>query len=46
MIYETCRENLFLRFPTRSDTNQAVQLQKIAGGLKFLIQEEEGLYYL
>ena len=33
-------------FPTWFDTNQAVQLQKMASGLKFRIQEEEGLYYL
>ena len=33
-------------FPTWSDTNQAVQLQKMARGLKFRILEEEGLYYL
>ena len=33
-------------FPTRSDTNQAVHLQKMAKGLKFQIQKEEGLYYL
>ena len=33
-------------FPTRSDTNQAVQLQKMARGFKYLIKEEEGLYYL
>ena len=33
--------------PTRSDTNQALQPQKMARGLKFLIkEEEEGLYYL
>ena len=32
-------------FPTRSDTNQAVQLQKMDRGLKFRIQKEEGLYY-
>ena len=32
--------------PTRSDTNRAVQPQKMARGLKFLIKEEEGLYYL
>ena len=30
---------------TRSDTNQAVQLQKMARGLKIWIKEEEGLYY-
>ena len=32
-------------FPTWSDTNQAVQLQKMARGYKFRIQEEEELYY-
>ena len=33
-------------FPTWSDTNQAVQLQKMASGLKFQIKKVEGLYYL
>ena len=33
-------------FPTRSDTNRAEQLQKMARGLKFRIYEAEGLYYL
>ena len=33
-------------FPTWSDTNQAVQLQKLARGLKFRISKVEGLYYL
>ena len=33
-------------FPTWSDTNQAVQLQKMARGLKFRIKKVEGLYYL
>ena len=32
-------------FLTRSDTNQAVQPQIMARGLKFRIKEEEGLYY-
>ena len=32
-------------FPTRSDTNRAVQPQKIARGLKFRIKIQEGLYY-
>ena len=32
-------------FPTRSNTNRAVQSQKIARGLKFRIYEVEGLYY-
>ena len=30
---------------TRSGTNQAVQLLEMARGLKFRIQEVEGLYY-
>ena len=33
-------------FSTRSDTNKAVQPQKKARGLKFRIQDIEGLYYL
>ena len=33
-------------FPTWSDTNQAVQLQKMARGLKFQTYKVEGLYYL
>ena len=33
-------------FPTRSDTNQAVQLQKMARGLKFRIQKVKGLQCL
>ena len=32
-------------FPTMSDTNQAVQPQKMARGSKFRIYEVEGLYY-
>ena len=32
-------------FLTRSDTNRAVQPQKIARGLKFQIKEVKGLYY-
>ena len=32
-------------FPTRSETNMAVQPQKMARGLKFQIWEEKGLYY-
>ena len=34
-----------LVFRTRSDTNRAVQQQKMARGLKFRIYEVEGLYY-
>ena len=30
---------------TRSDTNRVVQSQKMARGLKFRIQIEEGLHY-
>ena len=33
-------------FPTWSDTNQAVQPQKMARGLKFRIKKVEKLYYL
>ena len=33
-------------FPTRSDTNRAVQSHKMARALKFRIQEVEGLYNL
>ena len=33
-------------FPTWSDINQAVQLQKMARGLKFRIKKVEGLDYL
>ena len=32
-------------FPTRSDTNRAVQQLKMARGLKFRIYVVEGLYY-
>ena len=39
------RKPTFL-FLTWSDTNQAVQLLKMARGLKFRILEVEGLYYL
>ena len=38
-------ENLSLVFPTRSDTNQAVQQQKMARGFQFRILEVEGLFY-
>ena len=33
-------------FPTWSDTNRAVQLHKMARGLKFRIDTVEGSYYL
>ena len=37
------RINLSSGFQTRSDTNQALRPQKMTRGLKFWIQEEEGL---
>ena len=44
--YEPRCEKTGLRgFPTRSDTNQAVQLQKMARSLNFQIEKVEGLYY-
>ena len=33
-------------FPTRSDTNGAVQPQKMPSGWKIWVKEIEGLYYL
>ena len=38
-------ENRSSGFPTRSNTNQAVQRRKMARVLKFQIYEVEGLYY-
>ena len=46
IIGAVSQKKLSLEFPTISDTNQAVQLQKLTRDLKFLIQEEEELYYL
>ena len=40
-----CETTGFLGFQTRSDTNRAVQSQKMPRGLKFPIKEEEVLYY-
>ena len=37
LLIELCLQNLSLQFLTRSDTNQDVQPQKMARGLKFLI---------
>ena len=39
------RENWSSGFPTWSDTNRPVQLQKMARTLKFGIEREEELYY-
>ena len=47
MSYEPRSEKTgFSGFPTRSDTNQVVQPQKMARGLKFRIEVVNGLYYL
>ena len=46
---ESCKENrrqINRKTPAWSGTNQAVQLQKIARGLKFRIYVVKGLYYL
>ena len=39
------RKPTFL-FPTRSDTNRAVQRKKMDRALKFRIKKEEGFYYM
>ena len=45
LIHEPrCEKTGLWGFMTSSDTNQAVQQEKIARGLKFWIQKEEGLY--
>ena len=44
-IWAATRENRSSGFPTRSDTNRAVQAQKRARSLKFRIYVEEELYY-
>ena len=41
-----CEKNMFSGFLTKSDTNPAVQSQKMATGLQFWIKGGEGLYYL
>ena len=40
------QENLPLGFLTRSDTNRAVQPQKMARGLKFRMSEEDLLFFV
>ena len=40
------QENPFSGFPTRPNTNRALQPQKMAGGFKFQIKIGEGFYYL
>ena len=44
--FRTTYNNQSSGFPTRSDTNWAVQPQNVARGLKFRILEVDGLYYL
>ena len=39
-------KNLSSGFPSRCDTNQAVEPQKLTKGLKIWIKEVERLYYL
>ena len=39
------RKHVF-RFPTRSNTNPAVQPQNMAGGLKLQMSEVEGVYLI
>ena len=46
IIRVALQQNQFSGFTTRSNTNQAVQPQKMARGLKLRIYEVEGLYYL
>ena len=43
--FEPCEKNRSSGFLTRSDTNRAVQPQKMARGLKFWMYVLEGLYY-
>ena len=45
MVLAATRENRSSGFPTRSDTNRAVQAQKMARGRKFLIYKVKELYY-
>ena len=45
MIWAATSENRSSEFPTRSDTDQAVQLLEMARDLKFRIWKAEGLYY-
>ena len=44
-IEPRCEKTGLRGFSTRSDTNRAVQLQKMARDFKFRILEVEGLYY-
>ena len=46
IIMSLCVRKPTIWVPTWSDTNQAVQSQKIDRSLKFWILEEEELYYL
>ena len=46
LLHEPRHEKTNVLVSTWSDTNQAVQLQKMARSLKFQIQKVEGMYYL
>ena len=45
MVLAATRENRSSGFPTRSDTNRAVQAQKMVMGRKFLIYKVKELHY-
>ena len=45
LIEPRCDKNPSSGFPTRFDTNRAVQPQKKARGLEFRLWKVEGLYY-
>ena len=45
LLQAASRENLSSGFQTWSDTDQAVQQQKMLRGLKFWLLEVEGLFY-
>ena len=45
LLEPRCEKTGYSGFPTRSDTNRAVQPRKMARGLKFRTWVEEGLYY-
>ena len=45
IVEPRCEKTGLRGFPTRSDTNQAIQPQKMARSLKFWIKKGKGLYY-
>ena len=46
MVCAASKENLSLGFPTRSETNRAVQQQSKARDMKFRIWKVDGFYYV